>query len=176
MDVYKAILKYGYANFKLEIIEYCNSNVVLLREQYYIDLLKPEYNILSITGSTLGYKHTKETLGKFKTRNLSKEAQANLRKAAKNRVLSKEVCKKISLAKTGIKLSDKTRAKLSLIGTAREGIEVQVTNILSNDINKYSTLTLSALALDVSRTAIKKAIKSGRPLEKIYLVKLSPKK
>jgi len=62
MDVYKAILKYGYANFKLEIIEYCNSNVVLLREQYYIDLLKPEYNILSITGSTLGYKHTKETL------------------------------------------------------------------------------------------------------------------
>ena len=45
MTIYKAILKYGHTNFKLEILEYCDSNVVLLREQYYIDLLKPEYNI-----------------------------------------------------------------------------------------------------------------------------------
>jgi len=28
------------------------------REQYYIDLLNPEYNILKIAGSRLGVKHT----------------------------------------------------------------------------------------------------------------------
>jgi group I intron endonuclease len=46
----------------------------LIREQYYIDLLKPEYNILSIVGSTFGYKHTAETLEKFKTRQFSDQA------------------------------------------------------------------------------------------------------
>jgi group I intron endonuclease len=31
----KALLKYGHYNFKLDIIEYCDPNVVLSREQYY---------------------------------------------------------------------------------------------------------------------------------------------
>ena len=42
MPIYKAIVKYGYTNFKLEILEYCEAKDVLLREQYYIDLIKPE--------------------------------------------------------------------------------------------------------------------------------------
>ena len=58
LAIYKAIIKYGYANFKLEILEYCDISVLLLREQYFIDNLKPEYNILSKAGSNLGYKHT----------------------------------------------------------------------------------------------------------------------
>lgn len=37
------------------------------REQYYIDLYKPEYNICKIAGSLLGFKHSPETL-KFKNR------------------------------------------------------------------------------------------------------------
>jgi len=37
----------------------------LLREQYYIDLLKPEYNILSSAGSSLGYKHDDQALAKI---------------------------------------------------------------------------------------------------------------
>lgn len=77
MPVYKAIIKYGYANFKLEILEYCDPNIVLLREQYYIDLLKPEYNILSIAGYSFGYKHTVATLRKFKLRKLSDGRRAN---------------------------------------------------------------------------------------------------
>jgi group I intron endonuclease len=57
MAIYKAILKYGYENFKLEILEYCDKNILLVREQYYIDHLKPEYNILNKAGSNIGYKH-----------------------------------------------------------------------------------------------------------------------
>jgi group I intron endonuclease len=119
MTIYKAILKYGYANFKLEILEYCNPDVLITREQYYIDLLKPKYNILSIAGSTFGYKHTAKTLEKFKTREFSYETLTKLTEAAKGRVLSKEVRAKISVARTGVKLSEETRAKLSAIGAAR---------------------------------------------------------
>lgn len=176
MAIYKAILKYGYSNFKLEILEYCDVNILLLREQYYIDLLKPEYNILSKAGSTLGYKHTTETLKKFKTRKFSKETLVNITKAAKGRVLSEETRTKISKARTGIKLSNETRVKLSAIGTAKIGIAVKVTNIITNEVKEYATLTLAALALGVSRTAVKKAINLGKVIKKIYTIKFKDKK
>jgi group I intron endonuclease len=40
-------------------------NLLLKREQYYIDLLIKEYNILKRAGSSLGYKHTEETRAKI---------------------------------------------------------------------------------------------------------------
>ena len=65
MLISKALIKYGYSNFILEIIEFCKSSEVISREQYYINLLKPKYNILKVAGSTLGHKHTKESLKKW---------------------------------------------------------------------------------------------------------------
>jgi group I intron endonuclease len=62
----KALLKSGYSGFKLEILEYCDPKDVIEREQYYIDLLKPEYNVLKVAGSLYGHKHTKETINKIK--------------------------------------------------------------------------------------------------------------
>ena len=44
--VYSALLKYGYSNFKLEVLEYCDSEVLLSKEQEYLDIYCPEYNIL----------------------------------------------------------------------------------------------------------------------------------
>ena len=67
--IYKALLKYTYSNFNLEILEYCNIESLKIREQYYIDLLKPEYNICKTAGSMLGFKHSLKTLEKFKNRN-----------------------------------------------------------------------------------------------------------
>jgi group I intron endonuclease len=58
MAINKALLKYGYSKFRLEIIEYCEPKDAIKREQYYIDFLEPEYNILKIAGSTLDYRHT----------------------------------------------------------------------------------------------------------------------
>ena len=57
--IYKAILKYGYSKFKLDILEYCLSSILIKREQYYLDNLKLEYNIFNIAGSLLGFKHSK---------------------------------------------------------------------------------------------------------------------
>lgn len=59
--IYNAILKYKHNNFSLEILEYCDNNILLEREQYYIDLLNPEYNICKTAGSVLGRIFSNET-------------------------------------------------------------------------------------------------------------------
>jgi hypothetical protein len=41
-------------------------------EQYYIASLSPEYNILKVTGNSLGYKHTKEAKAKISQIHLGK--------------------------------------------------------------------------------------------------------
>jgi group I intron endonuclease len=35
--IYRALLKYGYKNFSLDMLEYCESNMLRKREQYFID-------------------------------------------------------------------------------------------------------------------------------------------
>jgi len=41
MVINKALLKYGYSQFKLEILEYCGPKELAIREQYYMDQLCP---------------------------------------------------------------------------------------------------------------------------------------
>lgn len=57
----RAVVKYGENNFKLEIIEECDTQNLLVREQYYLDTLLPHYNVAKIAGSNVGIKRTKET-------------------------------------------------------------------------------------------------------------------
>jgi group I intron endonuclease len=60
-----ALVKYGYNNFSLSILEYCDQTKVISREQYYLDLLNPSYNILKYAYSSEGYKHTLEAIKKI---------------------------------------------------------------------------------------------------------------
>lgn len=83
MLIHKALIKYGYSNFTLEVLEYCDPNNAILREQYYLDLLKPVYNILTKAGSSLGFKHSEVTLAKFR-RKLTPEQRKNLLVHLKN--------------------------------------------------------------------------------------------
>jgi len=59
--IYNSLLKYGYSSFSLDILEYCEPSVIIVREQYYIDNLKPVYNIFNKAGSRLGTKQSEET-------------------------------------------------------------------------------------------------------------------
>jgi group I intron endonuclease len=59
--IYNSLLKYGYSNFILEILEHSDPNDILKREQYYLNQMNPEYNILKIAGSLKGFKHSLET-------------------------------------------------------------------------------------------------------------------
>jgi hypothetical protein len=83
MLICKALLKEGYSGFRLEILEYVptnqenNKNLLLEREQYFFDTLKPEYNILKIAGSSSGYV-------------VSAKTKALLSLSAKGRIFSSE--------------------------------------------------------------------------------------
>jgi group I intron endonuclease len=61
-----SVKKYGFNNFKFEILVTCPKEYLLKLEQWFIDNLKPEYNIAPIAGSSLGIKRTKETKRKIK--------------------------------------------------------------------------------------------------------------
>ena len=71
--IYRALLKYGYSNFKLDILEYCDSAILIEREQYYLDNLKLEYNILKIAGSFYGFKHSIETIKRMRIAKLGRK-------------------------------------------------------------------------------------------------------
>lgn len=61
--------KYGIDNFYYEIIEICSPVDCINREQYWIDLLKPHYNLLKKAGSSLGRIVSKETGQKIRESN-----------------------------------------------------------------------------------------------------------
>lgn len=88
----------------LEIIDIDDSikENLLMREQFWIDNLKPAYNILPVAGSNLGYHHTKETKQKISnsTKGVKKsESHAkHIREGQKGRVLSEEHKAKLSQA------------------------------------------------------------------------------
>lgn len=65
MVIVKAIEKYGLENFELLILEFCEKNELISREDYFIQLYNPTYNILKKAGSLLGYKHNPESLNKM---------------------------------------------------------------------------------------------------------------
>jgi len=85
MLISKSLLKYGYSNFKLEILEFCSVEEVSTREKYYIELLNPEYNISKIPrdGKRLGFNHTEEAKIKLKLyhSNRPKEVLVKMSKA-----------------------------------------------------------------------------------------------
>lgn len=78
MVIYKALLAYGYENFTLEILEYCDPASILEREQYYLDTLNPKYNVLKVAGSSFGYKHSEEVLLKMRNRIASLDARLKM--------------------------------------------------------------------------------------------------
>lgn len=49
------IKKYGINNFTLIILDWCDVQDLTIREQYWIDLYNPEYNILKVAKSSTTY-------------------------------------------------------------------------------------------------------------------------
>lgn len=75
MKICNILRVHGYLAFNLHILEYINiknlfknesKELILRREQHYLDTLAPEYNILKIAGSKQGSSHLEETIQKMK--------------------------------------------------------------------------------------------------------------
>lgn len=71
--------KYGESEFTFTIIENCEVDNLTVREQYFLNTLKPQYNICPTAGSSLGWKHSEET-----KRHLSKVGMGNKNRYNKN--------------------------------------------------------------------------------------------
>ena len=111
MAINSALLKYGYSNFKLEIIEYINPEMAVEIEQYYLDLLNKSdwalsYNILKKVSRGVWKPTSEETKAK-KSLAMSGVNNPNFGKAR-----SKEIREKISKALKGRKISEVTKAKI----------------------------------------------------------------
>lgn len=64
MLIYRALIKYGYSNFKWEVLEYCAPEVRFVRENYYIKICSPENKIVlesNTTPSRVGCTHRGST-------------------------------------------------------------------------------------------------------------------
>ena len=63
--------KHGVENFKFYVLEFISEKELLIeREQYYINKEKPKYNINLIANSSLGVKRSEETKEKIRQANL----------------------------------------------------------------------------------------------------------
>lgn len=143
--IYRALLKYGYPNFSLDILEYCEPNVKNLREQYYIDLLKPEYNILKKVGSNIRFKHLEETKLRMSINN-AKEKHPFYEK----------------------KRSEETILRIPI--NSKRALIVKINDITTNDTKVFRSNVQAGKYLGVSEGTIRNYKKSGRIYKNKYLI------
>lgn len=144
----RALLKYGYAGFRLEILEYCPSSIVLVREQFYLDKFNPEYNILKVAGSNLGYKHSEASLKSMSI-------------ASKRRNELEEVLKFKREVMLGRKLS-----KNHLDGMAKNNpfkVSVILSSVETGKREEFTSMAKAALFLGVHETTVKRYLVNNKP-------------
>jgi group I intron endonuclease len=166
--IHRALLKYGYSNFSLSILEYCDAKDAVSREQHYLDLLKPVNNIAQIAGSRLGVKCTSET-------------KLKIAEAMKGRPVSAAKRVNISDAWASIELSEAHKAHLielnknahspERIAQAKKNIAeyyakqaktVEVTTTDTGNYGTYPSIKATADAVGANPTTISNYIKSKR--------------
>lgn len=165
MSICKALIKYGYNNFTLEILEYCDSSDTILREQFFIDLCGPEYNILKLAGSSLGYKHTEETLEKMR------ESRLNITEEQKARLLEH-----LKVHNSSEEQKEKSRQRLIDYNLSKR-VTVEVLDTKTNEVFLYSSIRQAAEAIGCVHGTILLAEKSqeakvSRLIKKRYSVKV----
>lgn len=69
--------KYGENAFSIDVLETCEPSreVLLEREQHYLDALKPTYNMLPVAGSRLGSRMSERTKEKLRNRVFFRRSQ-----------------------------------------------------------------------------------------------------
>lgn len=105
--------KHGPDKFEFNVIEYCSKDMLLEREQHYLDK-KSDYNICSIAGNTTGIKHTKAAKAK-----MSKFHSGKILSAEHKRQISK-VTKGENNPNFGRKHTPEALAKMSAASIGRK--------------------------------------------------------
>jgi group I intron endonuclease len=116
--IYRALLKNGHEKLSLTILEYCDKEKCIEREDFYLSSENNEYNINQKAGSPLGRKHydeTKQILSDAnKGKTLSDETKKIMSDAKKGHKHSEETNKIMSDVHKGKTHSEETKNKISL--------------------------------------------------------------
>lgn len=160
MFIYRALLAHGFARFKLEILEYCEPSKLIEREQHYIDLLKPEYNILKIAGSRLGANHSEEAKAKIKAAALGRSEEALAKNREHLKALNASQSQKDHLAKLNA----------SLDHIAIHAKPVIVTNIDNGESVEYRSMSQAAKFFNLHTETIRRCIKANKLLLDKYKI------
>nr|YP_010121830.1 GIY-YIG endonuclease [Monilinia fructicola]QRF72206.1 GIY-YIG endonuclease [Monilinia fructicola]QYB19412.1 GIY-YIG endonuclease [Monilinia fructicola]QYB19459.1 GIY-YIG endonuclease [Monilinia fructicola]QYB19521.1 GIY-YIG endonuclease [Monilinia fructicola]QYB19583.1 GIY-YIG endonuclease [Monilinia fructicola] len=135
MYISRAILKHGMSSFSLAVLEYCEPEQCIDRENFYLSLFKPEYNTLEKAASSLGYIHTLETR---KMMSIS------------HKLLDRSGIKNPSF---GVVVSEKTRAKLFL-AQKDKCQRIEVLDLDTNKTTVYDSIRAAGKALDIQQSRI----------------------
>jgi group I intron endonuclease len=134
----------------LEILEYCVIFNLIEREQYYISLFNPEYNILKIAGSNLGFKHSEATKELYRSSRLDHK-RVNILKPYEEFTCYDNKKRVISEA-----------TWLNLSTNNYKPIPVVLINIDTGVIRKFPPNNKTAQLLGVSETTVRNFIKQHR--------------
>ena len=139
-----------YQTINVEIIEFCNN--LIEKEQYYLDELKPEYNLCSIAKNCLGINRTDEHKNKISQHH--KDNKEYWEEIYKNRKLkhTQETKNKISEKSKGRIFSKETRFKLSKAKSLSEDVIKQIIKLRLEKIS----LSNVAKMLGISIESVKK--------------------
>lgn len=176
----------------MEILEYCDRNKVISREQFYFDQFKPEYNILSDAGSSLGYLHTKTTKYKMsiaaRGRKHSEETKKKLKARLMNKIVTPahkvKLLNHLTVLRSNVELQAKRLTKLKLYHESVEFKEhinrlskiIEVYDSLNKQTTVYPSITQAAEGINCVEGTISLALKVfeekgvTRMIKKRYLV------
>jgi len=142
--------------FRLEILEYCPISIVLDREPFYIDKLNPEYNILKIAGSNLGYKHTEASL---KLMSIASKSRNELEEVLK---LKREVM-------LGRKLSKDHLENMAKNNPFR--VPIILSNLETGKREEFTSMIQAAQFLGVDMTTVKRYLINNKPCKGYIITK-----
>lgn len=152
--IYSAILKYGHENFSLDILEYCEPDLLISKEQYYIDELKPKYNILKFASSRFGHKLSEDTK---KALSVASRGKTHIYKSRKNIGSNLKSTVRVNNKLKIIKLE--TRLKLSLRG---QGVTVKVFDKSNNFVKQFPTMASTAKYFGFTVSVIRRIFNGGK--------------
>lgn len=137
--IYFALLKYGPSHFSLAVLEYCNRDILIKREQFYIDLLKPEYNLSKTAGGGRRFGF----------------------------IVTEETRKKMSVSQKAIDRSGKNHPAVRPYGKARpEGAgsipqRISVFDLIKNERTEYNSIREASKGLVITYSSIKSYLRRG---------------
>lgn len=141
---------HGEEAFEFIILEYCEKEQLLIREQYWLDATKCcdrniGYNLFTIAGSALGSKWTEERkiLASERMKNFKHTEEAKEKMRQIKSQVSEETGAKISAAKMGHLVSEETKIKIGNGNKGKKRTEEALTKMRAKIVSNEAKLKIS---------------------------------